>query len=78
MLNWKFAAHRIKMAREARDLSQKQLAEMLGVPAQQVQRWEAGEVAPGQDSLTNICNVLQTPPRFFFINDDDNNHRDAA
>jgi transcriptional regulator with XRE-family HTH domain len=66
-MDWKFVPGRIKIAREVNDVSQVELARRIGVQQQQISQWENGEIAPGQDSLTKICNALGTPPKFFFV-----------
>lgn len=64
---WKFDANRIRLAREARDMSQADLAMQIGAAAQQVSLWETGHVSPGQDSLIKIINALGVAPRFFYV-----------
>jgi transcriptional regulator with XRE-family HTH domain len=77
-MNWVFRNERIKMAREARDITQAKLAELIGASPQQLSQWEIGAIKPGQDSLIKICNALGCTPRFFFIDlDDDDNHQNG-
>lgn len=64
---WKFDESRIALARESRSLTQGELATVTGLSQQQISQWEKGEVRPGQDSLTKICNALNIEPRFFFV-----------
>jgi len=64
---WRFGSHRIKTAREARGAKRKELAALIGVNAQQLREWEAGEGSPGQETLAKICNALDCPPKFFFV-----------
>jgi len=63
---WKFEPDRIRLAREAKELSQSELASKVGVTLQRVVQWEKGKVKPNQDSLTAVCNVTGLAPRFFF------------
>lgn len=49
---------RIKAAREDRELTQTQLAELLGVEQTTVSRWEAGLTAPGPDRQVAIATLL--------------------
>jgi transcriptional regulator with XRE-family HTH domain len=42
-----------------RFLTQKQLAERLGVPYQMVQRWESGRVMPRPNHLKNLAEALE-------------------
>jgi transcriptional regulator with XRE-family HTH domain len=65
--DWKFEGSKILVARDVNDVTQTELAKMTGASQQQIAQWEAGEVVPGQDSLTKICNALKVPPRFFFV-----------
>lgn len=45
-------------ARKAKGLSQKQLADMLGVSNKSVSKWENAEAFPRDDTLDKLCNVL--------------------
>ena len=45
-----------------RFLTQKQLAEKLGVPYQTVQRWESGRAFPRPSYLGRLCQVLDVAP----------------
>lgn len=73
---WSFDCERIRTAREARDVTQSILAEKAGITVQQLSAWENGVVAPGQDSLMKICNALDVPPKFFYVQRDDDNHHE--
>lgn len=75
-MEWVFDFERIKVGRESRDVSQQELAQKMGVAAQQVSLWETGRVSPGMASLVSICNALQLPPRFFFARSVPNVHDD--
>lgn len=48
----------IKKMRINRNLSQKQLAELIGVAQQHVSRWESGKHRPSVDVLIKIAAVL--------------------
>lgn len=74
---WFFDSSRIRIARESRDLSQVQLAAKLEMSAQQLSQWEIGAVKPGQDSLMNICNMLNINPKFFFTKTVPNVHSET-
>lgn len=67
-MEWTFKGEHITVAREARGVSQEELSKRTGFSQTQISRWETGKVKPGQDSLTRICNALQTVPSFFFVN----------
>lgn len=75
---WKFDNERIKTARELKDITQEELAIRAGVAVQQVSQWERGEVKPGQESLLKLCGALECPPKFFFVESDDDNHQKEA
>lgn len=66
-IDWSFSGARITTAREARGRSVLELAKAIDVSTQQVEQWEQGDVKPGQASFVKICNALQTPPAFFFV-----------
>ena len=73
-MEWFFDPDRIKIGRDSRDVSQAELAQRMGLSAQQVSTWESGKVEPGMNSLCRICNALQLPPRFFFVQSVPNVH----
>lgn len=49
----------IKKARKAAGVTQKQLAERMGVYQKDVSRWENGEHAPSIELLAGICKALK-------------------
>lgn len=49
---------RLKEAREAKKLTQKQLAEMIGAKHNSVSNWENDQNKPDMDKLQLICSVL--------------------
>lgn len=53
---------RIRKYREARGLSQKQLAARLGVSNSRVSNWEQGVNRPDADILADICTALEVSP----------------
>ena len=53
---------RIRKYREERSLSQKQLAELIGVKNNRVSNWEQGLNRPDADILAALCRVLQVSP----------------
>jgi transcriptional regulator with XRE-family HTH domain len=48
----------IKNARKAAGVTQKELAEKIGVYQKDISRWENGERTPGVDALASICRAL--------------------
>ena len=75
-MGWEFKGRRIGLARESRGLTQRDLSIMLGISPQQVSYWETGRSMPGQASLTKICNALEVPPMFFFVQSGNNVNTD--
>ena len=53
---------RIRRYREERGLSQKQLAELIGVKNNRVSNWEQGLNRPDADILATLCRALQVSP----------------
>ena len=53
---------RIRKYREERGLSQKQLAELIGVKNNRVSNWEQGLNRPDADILATLCRALQVSP----------------
>ncbi|MSA02899.1 helix-turn-helix domain-containing protein [Lactonifactor sp. BIOML-A3] len=51
---------KLKAARKAAGLTQKQFADMLGVYQKDISRWETGEVSPSIETLKEICIQLKT------------------
>jgi transcriptional regulator with XRE-family HTH domain len=57
---------RVRMRRRMLAMSQKQLADALGITHQQVQKNESGANRLGASQLQQISHVLQVPVAFFF------------
>lgn len=53
---------RIRKYREQAGLSQKQLAEQIGVSSSRVSNWEQGINRPDADILAALCTVLNVSP----------------
>ena len=53
---------RIRKYREARGISQVQLAEKLGISNNRVSNWEQGLNRPDADILADICRALEVSP----------------
>lgn len=54
--------NRIRKYREARGISQIQLAERLGISNSRVSNWEQGINRPDADILAEMCRVLEVSP----------------
>jgi Zn-dependent peptidase ImmA (M78 family)/DNA-binding XRE family transcriptional regulator len=54
-------------AREARELSLEDLANILGTSRQMVHKYEAGKVAPSAEAIARISYALKVSPRFFSV-----------
>src|SRR5882672_6928577 len=64
----KHIGNKIKERRKILDLTQAELAKILGLSHQQVQRYESGENAPSMARLLEIANVLNVKPQYFYEN----------
>lgn len=53
---------RIRKYRNERGLSQKQLAELIGVSNSRISNWEQGVNRPDADILAALCRALQVSP----------------
>ena len=63
--NKKFIANRIKYHREKKNLTQRELAEMVGIGEQQVSRLENGRYKPSLNTFFLIVDVLEIDLREF-------------
>ena len=58
-------AQRIKQARIenfAGNITQKQMATLLGIPYKTYQNWEIGKASPKREFITKLANVLKVDP----------------
>ena len=62
--------NRIEMQLRLKKMSQKDLAERLGVTEVTVSRWLSGERDPSIETLNRIAEALGTTTSYFFITDD--------
>lgn len=62
----KMIGHRIKQRREALNISQERLGEMIGVTYQQIQKYEKGINKVSAERLCIIADNLKVPVSFFF------------
>jgi transcriptional regulator with XRE-family HTH domain len=61
---------RIRRARLANGLTQKELADQIGVTWQQIQRYELGQASPPLSRLADIARVLHLPMSAFVSEDE--------
>ena len=69
---------RISLARRRRAMSNKGLADSIGVTPNTILRYEAGEIEPSDDSLEKIASCLKFPKSFFEGQEFDEPRRDNA
>jgi len=62
----KHVGNRVRARREKRGMSQRVLAEMLGITYQQIQKLEDGRNRIGAGRLQQISHILEVPVAFFF------------
>ena len=48
----------LQKLRKSKNISQEQLAEMLGVTRQSVSKWESGASYPEMEKLTEMCRIF--------------------
>src|SRR4051794_15114472 len=65
MQTWAFQPARLTLARALRGLSQKRLADDVGVNPASVSQWEAGATVPTPENLEHLAVVLGCLPDFF-------------
>lgn len=69
---------KVRLRRMELEMSQEQLANRLGVTAQQVQKYERGTNRIGASRLHQISQILKAPIESFFVGVDTSCHRDDA
>ena len=57
---------KIRSARKAAGLTQRSLAEQLGVANTSVSNWEKDLSRPDADMLQNLCQILKVEPNYFY------------
>lgn len=57
---------RLKEARKAAGLTQRQLANMIGVSNTSISNWEKGVSFPDPDTIQYLCWALKVQPNYFF------------
>lgn len=58
-LNMSIFAERLRLLRQARNITQARLAELVGVSARVYNRWEKGGNVPHFDTVVRIADILQ-------------------
>ena len=65
-------AERLKLLREMKDLSQAEAGKIMGhTNREQWSQWERKIHTPSIDTLVDICNRFEVPPKFFFTIDEE-------
>lgn len=64
----------IKRAREKRGLTQRELAELLGIATATVSNWEQGDAVPRVNTLTFLCELLECDMDYLFYRIDHPTH----
>lgn len=67
-INYKMLGIRIRNARESKNLTQEQLAEMTGLSNNYISNIERNRSIPSLETLVKICNVLEVTPDFLLVN----------
>src|SRR5580704_6059391 len=62
----------IQYLRRARNLKQSEMAKIIGVSIQQIQKYESGENRVSGSTLYKLAAYLGVPIDYFYINRDDN------
>ena len=61
-----FFGDRIRDARKAAGLTQRQLADSLGVSNTSISNWEKGLSRPDADMIQKLCVILSLQPNYFY------------
>ena len=61
-----FFGDRIRDGRKAAGLTQRQLAEKLGVSNTSISNWEKGLSRPDADLIQKLCHILCLDPNYFY------------
>ena len=61
-----FFGEKIRNARKALGLTQRQLAQQLGVSNTSVSNWEKGLSRPDADMIQSLCSILRLQPNDFY------------
>ena len=61
-----FFGDRIRNGRKAAGLTQRQLADRLGVSNTSISNWEKGLSRPDADMIQKLCHILTLDPNYFY------------
>ena len=70
VMNYKFDRRKIKDARVAKEITQRELGELAKVSYVSISRWESGDRIPRATNLANLANTLDVPIDYFFVNEE--------
>lgn len=62
---------KLKTARKAKNLTQKELANLLGVKHNSISNWENNQNKPDPDTIELICGVLNVTPNYLLASESD-------
>lgn len=57
---------KLRQARKAAGMTQKELAQAVELKHNAVSNWEKGISSPDPDTIRRLCEILRMPPNFFF------------
>lgn len=60
-------AANIRVARDSAGLTQRQLAELLGVDQMLVSKWERGKHSPSRENFEALAEALRRDPAWFYM-----------
>ena len=64
---------KLRQARKAAGMTQKELAQAVELKHNAVSNWEKGISSPDPDTIRRLCSILRMPPNFFFDTEEDDN-----
>lgn len=67
-MKWQFEGQKVVDARESRGMTRPDLARRAEISYQGLKDIEEGKSNANADTICAICNALDCPPRYFFIN----------
>lgn len=64
---------KLKEARKSKDLTQRQLADMIGAKHNSISNWENDQNKPDPDTIELICGILDIEPNYLFSKEKNTN-----